>query len=49
MISDWRGAGRAQGTPDVLSWYISSKDKMVLHPETRKMIEQILGYEGQKA
>lgn len=44
MIADWRGAGMAQSTPNVLKWYESSKDKMVLHIETRKMIEQILEY-----
>jgi hypothetical protein len=39
MIADWRGAGRAQNKPDTLAWYIQNKDKMVLHPNTRKFIE----------
>ena len=39
MIADWFGAGRAQGTPDTLSWYKKNKDKMKLHPKTREWIE----------
>lgn len=43
MLADWRGAGRAQGTPDTLAWYIANKEKMQLHPETRAWIEIMLG------
>ena len=42
MLADWRGAGRAQGTPDVIGWYSKNKDKMQLHPETRAWVEQQL-------
>lgn len=42
MLADWRGAGRAQGTPDVLAWYKKNGDKLQLHPETRKRIEEYL-------
>jgi hypothetical protein len=43
MVADWIGAGRAQNsktTPQ--QWYEANKDKMVLHPESRQEIENIL-------
>lgn len=39
MICDWKGAGKAQGHNDVLSWYKKNKDKMVLAPATRLFVE----------
>ena len=42
MIADWRGAGRAQGTPDIRKWYEANGDKMLLHPDTRAWIEEAL-------
>lgn len=42
MVADWLGAGRAQGTPDVQAWYFANKDKMNLHPDTRKDVEIFL-------
>ncbi len=42
MVADWKGAGRAQGTPDVKGWYKRNKDKMQLHPESRNKIECVL-------
>lgn len=44
MLCDWRGAGRAQGTPDVLNWYRTNKDKLVLSEYSRLWIENELGY-----
>lgn len=44
MVADWRGAGRAQGTPDVLRWYESNRHKMLLHPDTRQWIEAEIGF-----
>ena len=44
MLSDWRGAGRAQGTPDVMAWYEKNKDKMRLDPVSRQHIEGDLLY-----
>lgn len=44
MVADWRGAGRAQGKPNTLAWYEANKDKMSLHPESRKVVEDLLGY-----
>lgn len=42
MIADWQGAGRAQGKPDTVLWYNANANKMVLHPNTRMRIPQIL-------
>lgn len=44
MVADWRGAGRAQNTPDTLAWYKANRDKMVLHEATRWEVERLLGY-----
>ncbi len=47
MVSDWRGAGKAQGYGDnTLEWYNKNKDKMQLHPDTRAWIESELKGEG---
>jgi len=43
MLADWRGAGRAQGTPDTRSWYMVNRDKMRLHPDTRSWLEREIG------
>ncbi|KKM71391.1 hypothetical protein LCGC14_1431140 [marine sediment metagenome] len=45
MVADWRGAGRAQGNPDTAAWYRENGSKMMLHPETRLLVEQLLGLE----
>ena len=41
LISDWRGAGKAQGIPNT-GWYEANRDKIKLHPDTRKWIEKQL-------
>ncbi len=39
MIADWRGASRAQGSKStVTQWYMANRDKMQLHPITRKWL-----------
>lgn len=43
MLADWRGAGKAQGTPDTQAWYLENRDKLILHPDTRAWIEDQLG------
>lgn len=43
MVADWRGAGRAQGTPDTIKWYQKNKHKMTLGPVTRAWVERELG------
>lgn len=42
MLCDWKGAGKAQGTPDTKAWYNANKDKLILGPETRKWLEERL-------
>jgi hypothetical protein len=42
MVADWTGAGLAQGKPDVKGWYLHNRDKMVLWPETRVLVEKLL-------
>jgi len=43
MVADWIGAGLAiTGRMEVREWYERSKDKMILHPDTRNMVEGIL-------
>lgn len=43
MIADWRGAGMAQGNYNTKKWYNENKDKMTLHPATRRRVEELLG------
>jgi len=52
MLADWYGAGRAQGTPDTVRWYLANRNKMQLHPTTRLWIERqldVVGIVGVKA
>lgn len=43
MIADWIGAGMAiAGRKSLLPWYEENKAKIVLHDETRNILEQIL-------
>lgn len=43
MVCDWIGAGLAiTGRRDVENWYEANKDKMLLHPNTRELVERIL-------
>lgn len=43
MVADWCGAGRAYtGRWEVATWYAANRDKMLLHPETRAMVERVL-------
>jgi len=42
MLADWRGAGRAQGTPDTVAWWAKNKHKMRFHSETHAWIENSL-------
>lgn len=48
MVADWIGAGRAQGKPDVLQWYHTYRHKILLHPDTRTLVEHLLHEAQQK-
>jgi hypothetical protein len=43
MLADWHGAGRSYGEPDTRKWYLANREKMQLHRETQRWIEQQLG------
>lgn len=43
MVADWIGAGWAiTGKMEVREWYARNKGKMILHPATRAMVEDLL-------
>ncbi len=43
MVADWAGAGRTiTGRWEVLEWYASNDHKIILHPETRLQVLEIL-------
>jgi hypothetical protein len=40
MVADWMGAGRAiNGKWEVCEWYEKNKRNMILHPDTRMIVE----------
>jgi hypothetical protein len=43
MVCDWKGAGKANGTPDVIGWYKVNGNNQLLHEETRAKVEKLLG------
>ena len=46
MIADWCGAGRAiTGKWEAWTWYEKNKERIMLHPETRLLIEAVLRFE----
>jgi hypothetical protein len=43
MYCDWVGAGLAiTGKLDIETWYGKNKEKILLHPNTRKFVEQLI-------
>lgn len=40
MLCDWIGAGKAQKTRGVRFWWVRNKNKLCLHHETKKWIEE---------
>lgn len=43
MYCDWEGAGLAiTGKKDVASWYEKNQEKILLHPNTRALVESII-------
>ena len=44
MIADWWSfSWRSGNLREVFGWYESHKDKMILHPNTRELVESVLG------
>ena len=48
MVADWIGAGLAQGKPDVAAWYAANAAKMVLHDDTRALVERLIAEAQQR-
>ena len=45
MVADWIGAGWAiQGKPDPWLWYQENREKIILHPASRKFLEELLSW-----
>lgn len=43
MVADWMGAGRAiTGTWDMQAWFTDTAPRMVLHPDTRELVNQLV-------
>lgn len=43
MVCDWSGAGKAQhNTAKTIEWYLEHKNKMILHPDSRERVEDLL-------
>lgn len=49
MVADWKGAGKAPGTPNVQKWYIANCGKIRLHPMVRHSVLQMLGLTREQA
>lgn len=47
MVADWTGAGIAiTGKRDVAKWYRKNYDKIRLHSETRRWVDELLSVKG---
>jgi len=43
MVADWIGAGLSYANePDPRRWYLNNVDKMVLHPETKARLDELV-------
>lgn len=43
MVADWCGAGRAiTGKWEVAQWYTKTRDHIILHPSTRRLVEDLI-------
>jgi hypothetical protein len=45
MIADWRGMSLTLKNGDATLWYRENQHKIILHPETRLRVHQLLGIE----
>jgi len=49
MLCDWIGAGKAiTGKDNLREWYKDNKDKIVLHPKTRRLLEEEMLFDAIK-
>ncbi len=42
MVADWIGASKAQGNRDIVGWYAANRAQIILHPQTRRLVEHLL-------
>ena len=43
MVADWMGAGRAiTGKWEVATWYAANRDRQVMHPNTRRKVDEFI-------
>jgi len=42
MLADWRGAGRAQGHPNITEWYAKNRGKIKLHPRSKEQLHALM-------
>lgn len=42
MVCDWKGAGRVCNSNGVIEWYRANSNKLQLHPNSRRRIEEII-------
>lgn len=40
MLADWRGAGKAQGTPNTKKWWETNKHKIQIREDVRQWVEE---------
>lgn len=45
MMADWHAASKRFGKP-ALEWYTEQREKILLHPDTRMMVEADIGFKG---
>lgn len=43
MVADWMSAAGMRGT-DAKAWYAKNRDSILLHVDTRDLVEHVLGY-----
>ena len=42
MVADWKGAGKAYGTPNTRKWFLEHEKDIVLHPKTLELVKELL-------
>lgn len=42
MVADWTAAGMDKGFLDVHEWYVLNRTRILLHPDTRVLVERLL-------
>ena len=48
MIADWRSVARVLKTAGAEQWYMKNRNRIILHEETRKLVEKLLDLDALK-